>query len=243
MIKLTRFLLLTTIVLYGTVAFASPTFYGNSSPTGNRAAWNAAVLGLGGTVNSSINFDSHPVGVLQPGFYSGVTLTPTGDSDTVVFGTGPGQGNTSSTPLSAGEGTHLASNFLSDGGNASSLMISFSSGVFGFGLHVIDYFNPSGNNPLTLSVYDGVDGTGNLLGTMSSVAFNFQPNNMYFMGVTNNVANIRSVVFSDVNSVTGDTTGIDDLVYAESTTVPEPTSLVLIASGLAFLVAKRKAVV
>ena len=87
------------------------------NPTTNSTDWAAEIANLGGTVNSNVNFEAHPVGPLQSGFYAlsdGVTLTATGGNNSVVNGTGPNDGNTSSTPLSPGEGPHPASNYLFD---------------------------------------------------------------------------------------------------------------------------------
>ena len=99
-----------------------------SNATGNAAAWTASANGLGATIDTSINFNTHPTGPLQNNFYagSGVTMNSTGDSNTVTFGAGPGQGNTTAGPLSSGEGLHAASNYLFDGGNASSFTLLFS---------------------------------------------------------------------------------------------------------------------
>ncbi len=239
--KLLKALSLATLMGSALPAAAVVIAFGNSSPTGNTAAFTASVTGLGGTIDSSINFDTHPLGLLNPNFYPGVTLTATGDSNTVMFGAGPAQGNTSSTPLSTGEGSHSASNFLFDDGAPSSLAISFDQAVFGVGLHVIDYFNPTDfNNPLTIEAFDGPNGTGTSLGLFSSVAFNFQNNNMYFLGVTSSENNIRSLVFTDVNSNTGDTTGIDDILFGVGVTqVPEPGTLALLGIALAGLGFRR----
>ena len=104
--------------------------------TGNAAAWTASANGLGATIDTRIDFDTHPTGALQGNFYagSGVTMSSTGDPNTVTFGAGPGQGNTTSSPLSSGEGLHTASNYLFDGGNASSFTLLFSTPVHGAGL-------------------------------------------------------------------------------------------------------------
>ena len=212
-----------------------------SNATGNAAAWTASANGLGAPIDTSINFDAHPTGALQGNFYAGlgVTLSSTGDSNTVTFGAGPGQGNTSSGPLSSGEGLHAASNYLFDGGNASSFTVLFSTPVYGAGLYVIDYFNPVGNNPLTVEAFDAANMS---LGLYSSVAANFQQNNLYFMGVTSSAGDIAKLVFTDVNSETGDTTGIDNVVFATGTgnNVPEPGALALVGLALAGLALTRR---
>ena len=71
-----------------------------SSPNTNSVNWAAAVAAAGKTINTNVNFNAHPTGALQSGFYSvsdGVTLTAVGDDNTVQFGAGPGQANTNGT--------------------------------------------------------------------------------------------------------------------------------------------------
>ena len=101
--------------------------------------------------------------------------------------------------------------------------------MLGAGLFIIDYFNPLANNPLTIEAFTGSNGTGTSLGSFSSVIANFQPNRLYFMGLVSTNNDIRSLVFNDVNSETGDTTGIDDILFSQ---IPEPGSIVLLPIGL-----------
>lgn len=217
-----------------------------SNPTGNSTDWASQVSLLGGTVNSNVNFDTMATGTLNSNFYTvsdGVTLiSSSNDVSTVQFGAGPGQNNVSSAPVSIGEGLHASSNYLFDGGVASSLTISFASNVLAVGLDIIDYFNPYGSNPLTIEAFTGQNGTGASLGLFSSVAFNFQRNNTYFMGLVSTQSNIGSLVFTDVNAATGDTTGIDNIVFATSsnTPVPAPAPIALLGLGLAVLSFTRK---
>ena len=217
------------------------------NPTTNSQDWSSFITGLGGTINSNVNFDAHPTGPLNPNFYlssDGVTLTPIGDVNTVQFGAGPGQFNTSD--MSPGEGPHPASNFLFDRVNASSLTISFDAPVLGAGLFVIDYFNPgTTNNPLQIEAFTGPNGTGSLLGVASSAGFNFQANRLYFMGVASSENDIRSIVFRDVNNASGDEIGLDNIVFAQQSVsaVPEPSSIALLgigAVGIAFFAFARR---
>lgn len=211
------------------------------TPTGNAAAWTSSVSGMGASINTSVNFDAHPTGALQVAYYAseGVILGFTGDVNTVVFGAGPGQGNNSSTPLSTGEGLHPASNYLRDNEGVSSFTINFAAPVLGVGLNVIDYFNPYGSNGLIIEAFDA---SNNSLGKFSSVAYNFQNNNMYFMGVSSSAGDISKLVFNDLSSNTGDVIGIDNIVFASraANQVPEPGSMALIGAALAGAALSRR---
>ena len=59
---------------------------------------------MGGVINSDMVFDTHPVGPLDPDHYSslGVTLGVTGGFNGIVFGAGPGEGNTGTPPRPRG---------------------------------------------------------------------------------------------------------------------------------------------
>ena len=118
-------------------------------------------------------------------------------------------------------------------------MLLFSTPVYGAGLYVIDYFNPFGGNDLTIEALASANQS---LGLYSSVAANFQRNNLYFMGVTSSVGDIAKLVFTDVNSNTGDTTGIDNIVFATGAgnNVPEPGALALVGQALAGLALTRR---
>ncbi len=231
------------LVLLSAPASAQVLKYGDLSPTGNYAAFLATLAGFGITP-STITFDGEAVGVLNPLFAPGVTFSTVGDVDVIANGAGPGQGNTSSSPVSSGEGLHAASNYLLDNMSASSLTISFANQLAGAGLFVIDYFNPAAGNTLTLEAFTGANGTGTSLGSFSSVAFNFQRNNSYFMGFTSAAGDIGSIVFTDVNNTTGDAMGLDDVTLAVPVqATPEPASVLLMATGLgalAFFRRKRK---
>jgi hypothetical protein len=226
-----------------------------ANPTTNSTDFSTFVTGMSGTINTDVNFDAHPLGTLQPNFYlgsDGVTLTGTSGMNQVTFGNGPGQGNTFSPPLSSGEGLHPASNYLyssSPGvGGGTSLTISFTSPVSAVGLFTIDYFGPANtDNPLVITGYSGPNGTGTDLGSFTSVGYNFQMNNLYFMGLatTNGSNSIGSFIFSRPTDDTGDDLGLDNIEFARtsSISVPEPGAYALLGSlgltGAAFLRRRR----
>ena len=218
-------------------AVADLTAYVNNE-TGNSVDWTTAVLGKGGIINTDIDFETHPLGPLDPNHYDslGVTLGVTGGFPGISFGAGPGQTNTGSTPTSSGEGLHPASNFLLADA-LGTFTISFDAPVIGVGLFTIDLFNPGdqpdGRNPVTIEVFDGPNGTGNSLGLFDSAQFNFQMNFLYFMGVSSTDNNIRSLVFNNPAGA-GDDIGIDNIVFA----VPAPGALALL--GITGLMGTRR---
>lgn len=215
-----------------------------SNPTSNSVDWATQVSSLGGSINSNVNFEGMSTGPLDGGFYigsDGVTLAASGDVGNVVLGSGPGQTN-SSPPTSVGEGSHAVSNYLFDGELASSLIISFDTPVLGAGLNLIDFFDPDGTDPSKIEAFTGQNGSGTSLGMFSSEALNFHTDNKYFMGLISTDNNIGSLVFSDgigANGSNGDTSGIDDIVFATSA-VPIPGAIWLFGSGLFTIFSLRK---
>ena len=198
-----------------------------ASPNTNSVDWRNAVVAGGGVVTTNIDFDAADVGA------SYVGTAGTG----VDTGAGPGQNNTFSGPLSSGEGLHLASNYLIVGspgaGQARGFTVNFANAVGAAGFFTIDYFGSTEfTNILTLSAYTGANGSGTLLGSVDGAQFNFQTDNLYFMGVVSTSNNIGSVVFSRNSDNSGDILGIDDIVSGTfGATVPEPGSWAMLIAG------------
>jgi hypothetical protein len=242
-------LVFVSLAMLGSVcsAHGSVSFY-VSNPTSNSTDWTIAVLGLGGVVNTNVNFDTHPVGTLNNTFYSvsdGVTISTTGSFNTVQFGAGPGQGNTFSPPLSPGEGLHAVSNYLFASATDSTLTISFDEGVFGAGLFVIDLFNPNSANSVSIEAFTGPDGTGTSLGSAVAPAYNFQPNHLLYLGAVSTAGDIGSLRLTD-HGTSADEIGVDDIRFATGPagTVPEPATIIIwsllgAASWLGMRVARR----
>ena len=207
-----------------------------NNPTSNSTDWETSVTSAGGTVVINDNFTDPSTGALVTIGSGFVNMNSVA---------GPGQSGNMN-PLSTGEGTHPVSDFLQQGipvqGGAQPpvtvLTVTFDTPVLGAGFFTIDYFGPQADtNILTLSAFGGPDGTGSFIGSVTGVHFNFQPNNMYFMGVESTDGDIRSITFSRGSDSTGDIIGIDNIESAvlSSRPVPEPTTLALIGIALGAL--------
>lgn len=232
--------LTTLITLSAGAVQAAPSFFFNS-PSANSVNWTNYVSSLGSDVqiNTQVNFNTHPLGALQPNFYAtteGVTLSATGSWGNVSYGAGPGQGNTNSSLL--GEGTHAASNYLLGNAGNKTLTLSFDAPVLGVLLGTIDKFANTGS-PLTLTAFDIL---GTQLGSFSlSSAQNFQRNNLFYVGVADADNRIGSVRFSYSGAATSDIIGIDNIAFAtRSNPVPAPATLALLGLGLAGLGLSRR---
>jgi hypothetical protein len=240
------------LILAASVAAASANAitYAND-PTGNSIDFAEGVSANGGSI-TTYTFDDLVTGTLNPDAYAGLTLNATGAFTTISYGTGPEQSNTTTAPLSDGEGSHPASNYLGDNvTDYGTLTVDFATPVPGAGIFTIDAFNPGSDalsDNFSLSAWTGANGTGTLLGTATGAQFNFQPDYLYFLGIVSEADNIGSIVFSQDGSLSGDVIGLDNLEVASASpagsVTPEPdTSALLCAAGvfLTFVHHRRRA--
>jgi hypothetical protein len=208
-----------------------------SNPSNNSGDFATALTGLGQTVDTSVDFEGHPAGSLAGGHYAasnGVTFTENAPRG-VVHGTGATSGSIVS-PVHTGEGlrTGMFGALVGNGLNWS-VTATFASPVAGAGFMTVDYFNPWNDNTLSITAYDGPDGTGNVLGSYNAAAYCFQLNYMYFMGITSDAGDIRSVRLS-CNGFYGDGLYIDHLAYS----VPTPGAAALLGLGAVAMRRRRR---
>jgi PEP-CTERM motif len=214
-----------------------------NNPTGNSVDFASGVASHGGGAITTLDFNSHPFGVLQSNFYTGVTLT---------FGSGASVNNgydatvgATDPPLSNAEGLHDGSNHITPVGTRIRFVLNFDSPVMAAGFFVIDLHNPSGVNPATFTAFEGPGGTGPAIGSIFNAAgFNFELNHQYFMGILSSTQNIQSIVFT-ANGDGNDSIEIDDIKYARIglAATPEPSAVAMFLIGTAALglLGRRKA--
>jgi hypothetical protein len=236
--------LILSISILANTASAGIIFYTND-PSNNSVNWNSATLADGYQINDNLNFDSHGLGTLDSNFYLGsdnVTIASSNaNNQTIKNGAGDIDGNTAgSIP---GEGVHQSSNWLDINSNGQ-LTLSFLNSAFAAGISSFDNFT---SGYFDISVFSGINGTGNNLGTVSGIAqgLNFQNLGTFFMGVkTDDGSTFGSIVYSFDANGSRDTIGYDDIVFSDSratdsTPVPEPTTLAIFALGMMGLASRR----
>ncbi|HYF14493.1 MAG TPA: hypothetical protein VD971_05395 [Phycisphaerales bacterium] len=229
-------LLAAAAVVTSVPAFAAVTGF-VSNPSNNSGDFASALAGLGYGVDTSVDFEGHPDGPLSSGLYAGtngVTLTENAPRG-VVHSTGA-TGGTIAAPVSTGEGlrTGMFGALVGYGVNWS-VTATFAGPVAGAGFMTVDYFNPWNDNTMTIAAYDGPDGTGNLLGSYNAAAYCFQLNYTYFLGITSDAADIRSVRIS-CNGFYGDGLYLDHLAYS----VPAPGAAAILGFGAAVMRRRRR---
>jgi hypothetical protein len=146
------------------------------------------------TIASGVFIDLPASSFLTPVTAGTVTITASNDADGSFFNFTPG------TPDAPGSGDGFL-DFNHDAFNVSPLVLNFSTPVAAFGVSFMQ-MSPTiegGNfsSPAVLKVYDGANGTGNLLGSVTSSGFvpTTNPNgHQSFVAIESSVANIRSAV-------------------------------------------------
>ena len=215
-----------------------------NNPTGDSTDFATGISALGGSL-TTLDVSTLASGPLNPAAFlgsNGVTLTGTGNFTNVSAGPGPGQGNVSSGPLSPGEGPHPAVNDIGGNSTAGTLTVSFATPVLGAGLFLIDLFNPAGVcgatpcDDVTIQAFTGAAGAGSLLGTFDAAGFNFQPNHLYFMGISSSGGDVGSIVLSQLANSSGDVIALGNIEYGvPASTVPEPSAIILLLPVVAMI--------
>lgn len=253
-----KLLIVCAVVLIMAVGQAGAVLTGYvSNPQTNSVDWTNAVTAKGGSIDS-INFNDISTGVLSlvsAGNYAlnayqaseGVTFAVKGNAPAITYGVGPGDSSTYQ--LNPGEGLHPTSNYLSfppyteySGSYTTSIIMNFNEAVSSVGFYTIglnNSFNP-GITRITIEAFTGINATGTSLGTFTSLdAHNFNPNNLYFMGLSSSANEIMSFRISGSwQQAFGDNLGFDNFVFAE---VPEPATMSILALGGLLLRRKKLA--
>lgn len=255
--KMREFLIVCVVVLIMAVGQAGAVLTGYvSNPQTNSVDWTNAVTVAGGNIDS-INFNDISTGVLSlvsAGNYAlnayqaleGVTFAVQGNAPAIAYGAGPGDNSTYQ--LNPGEGLHPTSNYLSfppyteySGSYTTSIIMNFDEAVSSVGFYTIglnNSYNP-GITRITIEAFTGVNATGISLGKFTSLdAHNFNPNNLYFMGLSSSVNEIKSFRISGSwQQAFGDNLGFDDFRFA---TIPEPATMSIFALGVLAMIRKKK---
>jgi hypothetical protein len=210
-------------------AFGSPLPNANAS----AAAFGAAIAGMGQLL-TTIDFESTTLGVVGAGtnLGSGVTLSVGNTPNSKISNVQNVNGTFDTTP-----GGHNFFSFVTQfvpfgTTTTATATFAFATPIDAFGA----YFSGLGNDTtFTVSFSDGSLQTLTVAGSANS--------NAMFFGFTDPGTGIASITLTDTwnNTVAnnfGYFVGVDDVQF--SSAVPEPTSMLLLGSGLVTLVARRR---
>jgi hypothetical protein len=233
-----------------------------SSPQTNSADWANAVTTAGGAI-TDINFDylTAPLSLtlVSAGNYAltnyeaslDATFAVQGNTPSIKYGTYPTDGGAGTFMQNTGEGLHPASNYMAfpvptlfsfPGVYTTSITLTFDDPVSAVGFNSIDlcnYANPTPVDPLTITAYDGPNGTGAVLGTAVSYNANFQVGYLYFMGLASDSNDIQSfkVTGGWQSKYVTDAVGFDNFKFAR---IPEPATLTFLGLGALGMLLKRR---
>jgi hypothetical protein len=155
----------------------------NSNPSSNSIDFRNRITSSG--LYMVIDFDSLPLGPFDPLYYKtydiGVKFSFV-SAGSVTVSPSCCSGGSITAPVSTGEGVANGSPAISAGAAAFTMTITFGQPVFAAGFGIADLYNPNGVNQAPIQVFDGPDGTGNLLDSTPLDNYCFQMNYVYFIG-------------------------------------------------------------
>ena len=224
--------------------------------TNSLASHNLFTSGTFGLTN--IDFNSVALGTLNGSLGSGVSVTCTSCDSSAFFGqtlsgvvsmastsptlTTDGYNTTGTTTSASAAGQYYRVGAASFAPSTSTVTFTFASPASGVGMYITGLESWIGGTTLTY-IEDGSTlhtFTPNPLPNTNSASTDSNPAGIQFVGIrdTGHVINSITLVTTNTLSAHRDIFGIDDIVFGDAE--PEPSVIVLTASGLAALLLLRR---